>query len=289
MILLKQGEIPSSFVKLDSRITADDSYLDTASIQKVHNNHNSLIAQRIRRNAMVHACRGGWVTGAETIFSVTPYTDSKRPPVFMNGTLLITQGTQKVQFSFYARRTSALATDPELAVRFFTPGQVGPAARVNDDTDLTTLSITNSAYAWFTVDVELPEAIKVNPTIIGGYVLIGFNIYSLSVIDTANTIFAGAAITDSGANWVRTTGVGAVGQHFDCLYTSNVENSVGVVTGIVTYAAADRKFYIDPPWNNAVQRTDTLTAAPLNGIRIQSISITELPITDFFSSIGTFV
>lgn len=294
MKLLSGWGIPSEYLKLDDRVTAADSFLDVASLQKARYNHNILVAQRIRRNMMSRATRGGYDNEAEEIYTVTPYTDSRRPPVYSAGTILISQGTERVQFSLYARRAITMATSPEFGFRFFTPGRSGPAARIKDESDLVTISINNSSYAWFTATVEVPEAIKSNPATIGGRSMVGYIIYLVCPIDTESTIFSGAAITDSGDNWLRTTGAGAIVDFRDCLYTNSAENSVGMITGTVSYGAADRKFFVDPPWYNTVSLSSTVTAAPINGVHLQSLNIAELAIGGgttggFLNSYGAFV
>ena len=284
MILIDNLTIPSGFQKLDSRVTDADQCANVRDIQRVVLNHNILASRRTRKNILsIDGKDGGSGVAPPKITWITSYL-SHAPPVWLTGNVLINTLAQKMRIAVYADRTETVANvpeHPELAF-FFMPQRAGVPITPNAYSHFSVIIVTAAPLSpsWFTVDVPLPYNQTTQPRI-GGSNVWAFACYVLGRPDLDASLFAAAAVTDSGSNWVRTTQVLSLPHYGQLIEVDGADMPQSVVVGSVQYGASDIKYYVDPPWSRVLGITDTITARVVCGVRVHSMSWVDLSISAF--------
>ncbi len=106
--------IPSSFVRLDDRVTSADQYANAHDLKTLRENHNILFARRARQPIAHFLSRSPAGSNGTTIYSMRPASRLKGD-VILSAPVNVPVGTREIMFSTYARCDSA-ASHPDVDI-----------------------------------------------------------------------------------------------------------------------------------------------------------------------------
>ncbi len=276
----KQVTIPSAFIPMDTNVTAADSVVNVHDQHVFRQNHNSLLAQRVRKDLVAQVATGV-ASGSFGYwdFKTRFPPDGEGHSRILSMPLYVTQMTKQLRFWCRACKTnlngaSALAEDPVLYL-------VAREPQIAYMGDLTTnaLAITSAAStpAFASITVNLPALSGEHSTHFGRtpYIL---DVYLKAFIDDTHALHAGTALSDVGVTSFRAAHPGAgMG---DVIYTSAAANEPRMITKRSGLAGDDR-YFIDTPWSEMPNPgADTITGREILGVQLWSYGVQELPITD---------
>ena len=97
-------KIPADFTRLDDRVTDPDQYLNVHDYRKAYENHNILIARRLRRPLLTMGQAFDIKAGVQ--LNQTPQV----PPI-LEIPVLLSPSVSELDFNFYGYRTSGQDCD----------------------------------------------------------------------------------------------------------------------------------------------------------------------------------
>lgn len=280
MRVIAPPEIPSSFTQLDDTLFTADEFVSVRDQQKLRENHNKLLAERIRLNPAAHHINGSAVS------TVTPLSSVTNPPALWYGTALTNPGCHQLQFHFYAKRQFAVpAADPSIGVSLWGIGFSN--SRPLDPTNVSTVDVTSTTIGWYSVTMSLPYRRTKGFAQYGYKVPIGYSIFLNSQIDVDSAaVVTGATVVDSTATQTRITTATSIGKSQSAEIVGKNVPPVLLVNPVIT-KGGDKIFAVDPPWSTIpIAGTDTITIRTVCGVAIEGFSIIESPITDFGDAPG---
>jgi len=276
---VKDTTIPSTFVKLDTNVTAADSCVNVHDQHVFRQNHNALLAKRVRKDLVSQICGSGYPT-----FMSRFAPDEEGRARLMSIPLYVTQQTQELRFWCRAEKSpmnagSSLAEDPVLYVVIREP----QLAYMGSITDYSiTVSAASGAAASYNVDVPLPPK-SGEVGLHFGRVPYIMDIYLKSFVDDTYSLYAALAVSDIGRDYF--TAAAATAAINNVVYTSTVENEPRTISGIISLGGAPR-FYVDKPWSQLPSLSDTVTICEVLGVVLMSYGVQELEVTDFGAEYG---
>ena len=152
MITIPAPTIPTSFVKIDDRVTTNDGFVNVHDQQLARDNHNILLSRRIRGN-----CLGmtGLYAASSPPRTITGMKSTERPPIIQTGSFLVNPLCRIIRVAIYAERTRATpATNPTIGI-FIWPWGSSPTPLDEARIPTMTVSAASGSPAWYTVDVPL--------------------------------------------------------------------------------------------------------------------------------------
>lgn len=282
--------IPSEFVPFDTNVTAADSYINVRDLQRFRLNHNSLLAQRVRKSLSTQIYNKD--SDAPATQHNDPYIFRSRlnvtenaGPMILGGPIYVTQHTKQLIFYMRARKTeldggSAEAADPKL---FFVVRNPGTSKNVTltSSFSVTTAHATAGGASYFAT-VNLPP---IEPSkLFYGRQLLDFGVYIQCVTDSTQNIVGASAFTSVGENMFEgasaTFGTGMV----DTLVwvTTDLSIEARQIVKEANIGGGTYRYFLDSPWSRMPSpNSDTLAIREILGVEIFSFCIQENIITDF--------
>lgn len=272
---LPKPTIPSSFVRLDTRINEADAFANIYSAQALRKNHNILLARRSRRilfsQIFAHA------SGAGDFFRFV------EPASLVNGQVVLSiplyfshRWVREIVVNFEANKESI--------------GDVTLYANVKTASEPRDLSLSvstvvnnNPALADYSMLVPVSKRARVSGggtlTIVGNGFIEGVDVDGPATVDEAGPNFVDVPMNPSG------------GQIGHGLYvTTNGRIQPRQITDIRSDGAASSRIFVDPPWNIIPNPgTDSVAVREAAEVAIRSISVYEEKVTGFSDEATTFI
>lgn len=280
MSRLLDVNVPSTFLLLDSHVTAADEYINVRDEQVARANNNILLASRIKRQIMTYTLPGNSMK-----YYGTDDHDSGNPMRLWHQTIAINQTTKRLRLYIRAYLTdldagSSLTQDVYLYPVISpvgAPRQYVPSTRITVDQAFSTYA--ESAAKTFTVII--PVNVVPSMSLWEGRRLVDFDIYMLGRLDTTNTLATGVTIDDVGYNWVKLSGAGST------VSTGEAIEINGQIRTCIEKSASLK--IVDKPWSFSpaiIPGSDTATIREILGVHILSMSLFELPETTLMDTQG---
>lgn len=276
----KQFTIPSEFIKLDTNVTAADSSVNVHDQHVFRQNHNALLAKRVRKDLISQVCsnesREYWF-----LFSLQP-PDLDTGSRVLSIPLYLTQATRQIRFWCRCGQSglsvgSELSEDPKIYAVLHEP-QVAPISDV--DTNAITVTTAYPNVGSYNADLAVPRPVGEITTHMGRipYIL---DIYIKSFIDDTNEILGpGQAIIDSGSDWVTMASMLSLTNN--AIYTNAAAGEPRlVIANKATTLGVDQRFWLDRPWSEVPAISNTVTVREILGVDMYSFGVQELPREDF--------
>jgi hypothetical protein len=273
--------IPASFIKLDSNVSAADSYVNVRDELVKRQNHNILMARRCKRNVM-HM-------GSVVLTGFYGYPVGQRLPIDaynappeMFVPLYLSQATKEIQVVMRCCQSdTAVAGDHDPQVAFvLCPHGSTRAVATSDIQSITTAVATTDAdcenYTW---TVPVPGHTPESAIVMGQMV---FDLYMLAYAPRNDTATAtGIAISWWGNTYVETSASAGDRQ--------NQILKIGDDYRMVQRTVNNDQHMVDAPWSSAIDMTSqTIDAYTCMQVRFWSISVYELNSTSFVTPAGRF-
>jgi len=172
-------KIPTEFIRLDDRTSTTDHYINVGDLRKSYENHNILIARRLKRNILTmgtaFTLRGGF-----------PLSSNFPAPPALEIPIKLSAHVSQLDVNFYGRRAGV-----ESYLYFSVDGPNG--ARPLDSSQTITVSATSNTL--YSVNLEIP-----NEAVVAGE---GFlRVYGVTPIDTGTKVSTHDEIVTLGMNSV---------------------------------------------------------------------------------------
>jgi hypothetical protein len=268
-MIIHSQTIPSAFIRQDTRITDADSFVNVASQQRVRQNHNMLLARRIRKNLMSLAFGSEDSVFGQTFTFVSPLSAGDGSP-FLSIPLTVTPLVKELVVVLRARRVSA--------------GNVTLYAwcsesRQDEEIDTSiAVAVTSATEAKHTLTVPVARAASNNPRQVAGSGL------SLNIVADGYT--EGADLDDGTVTDARLDGVEAVIAGDYVGYAAYVPGNSSILPRrIVRHETA--WIGVQPAWNIKPAVGDTIAVVATAEIEAFTMNVYEEKITAFADEAAT--
>jgi hypothetical protein len=272
------ANIPSTFQDFDTNSNAADSFANVRDQQVYRENHNALVAQRIRRpvytmqfrTAAVSTYVSFWDTGPDTVGDM---------PILCSGTVPVSQHTKELTLKVRAS-TAGASGDANLY-----PVMTSAGASLTVDTT-NSINVTGSSEAAYSVDIPLPPvALAMNRH---GYRWYDFRLFAQTNI-AVSSIKGATAINDSGPDWIETSAAISATADFWMFITTDATISPRWAIDYQALSGGAYRYRLSRPWNKIpIPGTDTADGYDPYAIELYSLSLYEKPVTGFFNTVGAF-
>ncbi|HJW75194.1 MAG TPA: hypothetical protein VJ787_05935 [Thermoleophilia bacterium] len=252
MTVIRDTTIPSSFQRLDTRVTAPDQFYNARDWRKVRENHNILLARRFPR-PIAH-----WVVfNAYSPYRLNSFTGD----IITDLPLLVTPGVKSLTINVYG------VADVGLALYVGLYGIV--SGHIEDGAVLP----LGTAPAHYSAVLPVPSTDHLG----NARLIIGID-GGLS----GSAIYPGSAVVDMGRDWLLATLGGGVNAESQAIYSDTdaaFEPRMIIASQVI---GANRKLTLDRNVNKSlVLGTDTVAVKAALGFGFCSFSLWENAITDF--------
>jgi len=284
---VKKQTIPSAFVKTDDTITDPDECVNVHDLHTFRQNHNILVAQRIRKDLMAQASTLSYLEAVPpsangNLFYTRHYPDGMPYARVMSVPLYLTQMTKEIRFwivgcKWVLHYTSEMDDDPLLYVTLREP----QLDFMYDDIERNTITVTAavSTPTHYYVDVAVPPRAGEDNNHFGRlpYIL---DVHAREYVDDTRVQFGPHTVTDVGPNWYQASS--ATGTGGNCVYSSNTLIEPRLIVNTVSLGGGVYKYYMDADWNiPPIPGTDTISGRQVQAIQLMSWGVQELAITSF--------
>lgn len=282
----KSYTIPSDYIKLDTHVTDPDECVNAHDQQVFRQNHNVLVAERIRKDLCQQIASFDDESGAPTLYlwQNSPWIakskykpDEEARSRFLSIPLFLTPLTNKVRFWIYAAKTrmdggSSLASNPEIWVEL---RELHSARMSRFGQNTITVTAAHAVPAKYHVDINVPN-VGSDYAAKFGRIPMMLEVYVECFIDNTNILHSFAP-TDVGRDWFRAN----IGNHtFDVAYNNTGRNPPRMIVRDIAYAG-DNKYFLDEPWTEVPDIGDTIRVQEILGVEVFGYGVQELAITEF--------
>jgi hypothetical protein len=259
--------VPSEYLPLDNRVTDADSFCNVRDLQVARQNHNMLIAKRIKRCVTQVVFNDANSRGPS--FYGFDY-DTGNPVTIWKQRIAINQHTKRLQLNIRATLTQINVASAITQSVFLYPviSPIGFERRWSSNVAITVTQAwvagENTA-ANYTVEVPVPAL----PATAYWYgrLLCDFRIHMLGRADTSRSVASGITVSDAGDDWfVNASGSPQIG------YCAQIGSEYRLITGYL-----NPRYYVDKPWSLGIATgSSTLTLRETLGIVPYSMSLYEI-------------
>lgn len=276
---LTSYDIPSAYVRLDSRVTDEDQFANVRDLQTARLNHNKLVDRGIKRNLCNLLYHGGAGAadklsyGHNTIHS-NSIADRDRGMMLFSVPLIVSSYTKEVEVVIRAARVSASADCKVYCVADTSgnTGELNVSGAAGTLIDITSTA-TGTLGARYAMTVPLPPETQQNGGMceVSGY-LEGAT-YSSGITGGP---FSVTAITGKYVE-VDTAGIGGGTPNVDMVlsFASKPEIESNLITDIVNSGGTTYRFILEDPLPNILEVGDTVNFLNSTGLYCYSINIYE--------------
>jgi hypothetical protein len=211
-------------------------------------------------------------------------------PPLIEEPVFISQETRQIRVKIRATETpmagGALVFDPVLYPKLHPMHKFRDLDNAN--TEVLTVSAAAGAPANYSVDVGVPILQDKTTTIYRGFMPYLFTLHGYFAIDSTNTTSAAVAITSAAENWIEPGGaLGGFGDIGSSMHFSATTLDHKIITGYNPGFGANGRYYLDGNWDETpTPGATTLTVRESMGVRLYTVSLYELAVTDFSASYG---
>jgi len=282
--------LPAAFVKQDTRTNAADSFANARDFNRLRENHNMLLARRLRRTvlAQVFNTSDSTADGAPFIFKAYKGSLSQTAGLLYSATVLISQHTKELTIKIRAAKTdistSTFDDDNDISV-FCTVRKPFAPRELNAGLELTVTAASGSPAA-YTGTISLPSA-PIAETYWNGRQAYTIDVYGICLADTNDLVDDAEAVIGAGPDWID-AGTGTVGASAgDLIYLNDGSNTwpPRIIVKKATASGNDR-LWVDRNFELPADDSWTFSTRLLLGLEVSTISIYEEAVSDFFAIKG---
>lgn len=260
--ILGSATIPAKFIRLDDRVTAADQYVNARDMQILRNNHNMLLARRVRQPVAQFGGKGWQPTGTTNVYSIRA-ASREMGDIFLTTPITVPIGTRELRFTMTGVRLANTSVD-------IYPCVDGPdeSTEPNDAYKLT-IGSTNVVK-----NVTFPVPTSVTATGLGTfYAIIGGGLTNEADLNTGIAIVDVSPTTFTAATSMTVWSAGC--------YFSNLGIEPRRMVSR-TAIGANFLYTLDAPFNvRPIPGTTTVSTKPTYGFNFNSAALHAVQITDF--------
>ena len=265
--------IPDEFIRLDSRITFADAFVNVRDMQVARSNHNILVARGVKRHLVTYI----GAPGNSTYFYSCSPASRDVGDVLMNFTLRLTPQTRELVVVMTGRRRSV---DADCKIYYGLDG-AGESGEIDTTNFMDVTSVVAGTRYTMTMNVK-EAAARIGQCSV--------NFYLDGTTYGNDLMGASCGITDAGSDWVDvdTNIAGISVPTGSAIY---LDNSPGkqeplLVTGGLTTGALTSKLFLDRPFTVTPHPlVDTFEARAAAGVQIDSLTIYEAGNSSFATQV----
>ena len=172
--------IPTKFIRLDDRTSTTNHFINVADLRKSYENHNILIARRLKRNVLT-------MGNTFTIRGGVPLSDNFPAPPALEIPIKLSAEVSQLDLNFYGRRAGVVNS----FLYFSVDGPNG--ARPLDESQKITVSATSNTL--HSLSLKVP-----NQAVTSGEGVL--RVYCVTPIDPSTKVVSGGTIYNITANHV---------------------------------------------------------------------------------------
>jgi hypothetical protein len=266
--------IPTSFVALDSNVSAADAFVNTRDEMVKRQNHNVLIAKRCKRNVLHEIGGAGHIVGQRQAIDPLTAPPEKVLPLYLS------QHTRQIAVvveAMHSRAATAQDSNPQLGFLLCALGANRDMVAAEIQAITTVYAASPEGEDWgqyvWTLDVPANDG---EACLKYGHLHFNLQMYAYAPIKSASES-AGHAITASDDMWIETAS--NVGDRSDKVLV--IDHGGGIVDRRLVHRTVNNsKHLIDAPWSTKPNPgTNTVSTYLAMYIALGSLSVYELNAT----------
>jgi hypothetical protein len=280
-MIRKPQTIPDSFQRLDSQVTAADSFVNCRDMQVARANHNILVARRVQQTIFTCAFTGQLPGGEPLLYTVfrTRLQPEQDESEILRMKIFVPQWTQQLRLKFDACKASLSegsenAFDPIVYADVWNPY----ARKPTWPPPSATVVAAHGSPATYSIDINVPQTTAAN-TSHAGRREFEFGVWVKCSRDTTQNILSAGSISDVSPSSVTAATASSLIYNSLTVSTDTGIEARQIVKQIdmgagVYQLVTDRPFSRLPDVNN-----DTIDVNEIAGLDLYSASLRCLPVS----------